>query len=89
MAPFVVDVRGRTCREQTRRVSTPHERRRAQKSWAPTSRDPCIFRAQSRKSGICKGSSRSGGGWVGMLSGVSAQWARLIPCAVVVKASLK
>jgi len=37
---FCLNVKGRTCREHTRRVSIPAECNNAQKSCAPMSRDP-------------------------------------------------
>jgi hypothetical protein len=36
----VVPVKDKACKEQTKRASTPAERRRAQNNWAPKSRDP-------------------------------------------------
>lgn len=52
LSPFAAPLKGSICSEQTKRDSTPTPRRRAQKSCAPKSRDPCSAAAWVRKSSL-------------------------------------
>ena len=57
---FCLKVKGRTCREHTRRVSIPAERNNAQKSRTPRSRDPVSVVDARMKSALETSSVPSG-----------------------------
>lgn len=58
---LLAKVKGRTCREQTRRVVIPEARRRAQNIWAPRSREPASVEAARIKSSFDISSVPGGG----------------------------